>query len=216
MNLSDKILNLRKNAKMSQEDLAERLNVSRQAISRWEMGVALPDATNILNLSKIFGVTTDYLLNDDYKSDKDIPAVKEIQVSEKIRNEIIGLFSILIGLNFVNLAIQIWAQFFGQNDFISICCTIFTIIYIVQFEIFYRKNYTKTDNIIKYYKMFYNIVLWTSVYFPIRILCMMLSKLYPRPFLTIIVDMFALVFYILICIFAKRYIDKKADNEFVE
>lgn len=76
MNLPEKIIKLRKANGLSQEDLAEQLNVSRQAISRWENDSALPDAQNILQISKLFGVTTDYLLNDDYESDKDIPLVK--------------------------------------------------------------------------------------------------------------------------------------------
>ena len=76
MNLSDKIVKLRKEQAWSQEDLAEKLNVSRQAISRWENGTALPDAQNLLQISKLFGVTADYLLNDDYESDRDIPAVQ--------------------------------------------------------------------------------------------------------------------------------------------
>ena len=53
------------------------MNVSRQAISRWENGTALPDSNNILQLSKLFDVTADYLLNDDYESDDDIPCLKE-------------------------------------------------------------------------------------------------------------------------------------------
>ena len=76
MKLPDKIIKLRKARNWSQEDLAEKLNVSRQAISRWENGTALPDAQNVLQISKLFGVTTDYLLNDDYESDEDIPAVR--------------------------------------------------------------------------------------------------------------------------------------------
>ena len=76
MTFSEKIINLRKAHGWSQEDFAEKLNVSRQAISRWENDSALPDALNILQISKLFGVTTDYLLNDDYTSDKDIPVVK--------------------------------------------------------------------------------------------------------------------------------------------
>lgn len=76
MKLADKILKLRKQAGLSQEELAERLNVSRQAISRWEVGSAMPDASNVQQLSKLFGVTADYLLNDDYESDQDVPAVK--------------------------------------------------------------------------------------------------------------------------------------------
>jgi len=76
MKLSYKIINLRKANGWSQEDFADKLNVSRQAISRWENGTALPDAQNVLQISKLFHVTTDYLLNDDYESDSDIPAVK--------------------------------------------------------------------------------------------------------------------------------------------
>ena len=72
MKLSDKIVRLRKSNGMSQEELADKLGVSRQAISRWEMGTAMPDATNILQLSRLFQVTTDYLLNDEYQSDNDL------------------------------------------------------------------------------------------------------------------------------------------------
>ena len=76
MKLPDKIIKLRKAEGLSQEELAEQLNVSRQAISRWENGSALPDAQNVLQISKLFNVTTDYLLNDDYESDNDIPLVQ--------------------------------------------------------------------------------------------------------------------------------------------
>lgn len=76
MTLSEKIVCLRKAHGWSQEDFAEKLNASRQAISRWENGTALPDAQNVLQISKLLGVTTDYLLNDDYESDRDIPAVQ--------------------------------------------------------------------------------------------------------------------------------------------
>ena len=57
MKLSDKIVGLRKSNGMSQEDLAEKLDVSRQAISRWESGAAMPDANNILQLSKCYRIT---------------------------------------------------------------------------------------------------------------------------------------------------------------
>ena len=76
MKLPDKIIKHRKANDWSQEDFAEKMDVSRQAVSRWENGTALPDAQNILQISKLFHVTTDYLMNDDYESDSDIPAVK--------------------------------------------------------------------------------------------------------------------------------------------
>ena len=79
MKLSDKLIELRKEKGWSQEDFAERLDVSRQAISRWENGTALPDAQNILRISKLFNVTSDYLLNDDYESEAPKLAVDTLE-----------------------------------------------------------------------------------------------------------------------------------------
>ena len=62
MTLGKKLQLLRKARGMSQEQLAEVLNVSRQAVSKWELDSTLPDTANVVALSKIFGVTTDYLL----------------------------------------------------------------------------------------------------------------------------------------------------------
>ncbi|MBE6672693.1 MAG: helix-turn-helix domain-containing protein [Ruminococcaceae bacterium] len=69
MKLSEKLIALRKEKGWSQEDFAEKLDVSRQAISRWENGSALPDAQNLLGISKLFHVSADYLLNDDYEKE---------------------------------------------------------------------------------------------------------------------------------------------------
>ena len=65
MNLSQKIYDCRKKAGLSQEALAEKLGVSRQAISKWETGEATPEVGKLLLLANVFGVTTDWLLSDD-------------------------------------------------------------------------------------------------------------------------------------------------------
>lgn len=49
------------------------------------METAQPDTPNVLQLSKLFGVTTDYLLNDDYESDRDVPVVKETETTTKVK-----------------------------------------------------------------------------------------------------------------------------------
>lgn len=90
MKLNEKILEQRKKLGLSQEELAERLNVSRQAVSRWEVGSAQPDASNVLQLSKLFGVTADYLLNDEYESDRDVPIVRRTERTANERLEQIG------------------------------------------------------------------------------------------------------------------------------
>ena len=76
MKLADKLIELRKEKGWSQEEFAEKLDVSRQAISRWENETALPDAQNILRISKLFNVTTDYLLNEDNEDRAETPAVQ--------------------------------------------------------------------------------------------------------------------------------------------
>ncbi|WP_044566628.1 helix-turn-helix domain-containing protein [Anaerococcus provencensis] len=65
MILADKIINLRKKESMTQEDLAHEIGVSRQSVSKWESSMAMPDLDKIVKLSNIFGVSTDFLLNDD-------------------------------------------------------------------------------------------------------------------------------------------------------
>lgn len=104
MKFADKILTLRKQRGMSQEELAGNLNVSRQAISRWEMGTAQPDVSNILQLSKLFHVTTDYLLNDECEQQLDMSKKEDSEtVDEKTRRKKIGILILFIGLvgNFV-------------------------------------------------------------------------------------------------------------------
>ena len=64
MMLSEKIQILRKQKGMSQEQLAMQISVSRQAISKWELGESVPDVENIIQLSELFQVTTDYLLKN--------------------------------------------------------------------------------------------------------------------------------------------------------
>lgn len=70
MILADKIIRLRKKNGWSQEELAEKMNVSRQAVSKWEGAQAIPDLEKILMLGNLFGVTTDYLLKDEIEDEE--------------------------------------------------------------------------------------------------------------------------------------------------
>lgn len=65
MLLAEKITELRKKQGWSQEELAQKLDISRQSVSKWESGGAMPDLDKIIKLSSLFGVSTDYLLKDD-------------------------------------------------------------------------------------------------------------------------------------------------------
>lgn len=86
MILAEKITNLRKKNGWSQEELAEKMQVSRQAVSKWEGAQTVPDLEKILALSRLFGVTTDYLLKDEiedeeFTDDIDREPVKRISLA---------------------------------------------------------------------------------------------------------------------------------------
>ena len=70
MILADKILNLRKKCGWSQEELADKMEVSRQSISKWESAQSIPDINKILELARLFGVSTDYLLKDEMEQEE--------------------------------------------------------------------------------------------------------------------------------------------------
>lgn len=65
MDLKEILQRIRKERKLSQEEVAEKIGVSRQAVAKWESGIAYPDLDNLICLSEIFCVTTDYLLKKD-------------------------------------------------------------------------------------------------------------------------------------------------------
>lgn len=101
--LGEKIQRLRKEKGLSQEQLAAQLTISRQAISKWELGESMPDTENIVQLSKLFGVTTDYLLNDEfeeYTNPENAPQAEEINIpiQKSSTQRIVGIILLCIGL----------------------------------------------------------------------------------------------------------------------
>ncbi len=73
---SDKLQILRKSNGITQESLAERLNVSRQAVAKWESGMAYPDIMNLIQLSELFHITIDYLVKDNECAKAILPTAK--------------------------------------------------------------------------------------------------------------------------------------------
>ena len=80
MIFADKLIRLRKKNGWSQEELAEKLNVSRQAVSKWEGAQTVPELEKLLQMSALFGVTTDYLLKDELEQEEYAPGGGEASV----------------------------------------------------------------------------------------------------------------------------------------
>ena len=71
MNLSDNLKKIRKDNNLSQEQLAEKLGVSRQSVSKWESGIAYPEMDKVLQLCKMFNLNIDELLNQNISEVKE-------------------------------------------------------------------------------------------------------------------------------------------------
>lgn len=83
MDISEKLLNLRKAGNLTQEELAEKINVSRQTVSKWESGQCAPDADKLKMLSEIFSVSVDFLLKP---SELDALAIKAELLENQQKN----------------------------------------------------------------------------------------------------------------------------------
>lgn len=201
MKLADKIVTLRKGSGLSQEELAEKLNVSRQAVSRWETSSAMPDAANILQISKLFGVTTDYLLNDDYKSDNDLPKVKEIK-DDNLRQ----IMFYLVTLEIMVLLIQFMTVFILQNAFFAFLSFIPFAALIGGFEYAYQKKAGEANERTAFFrKRFYKISAWLGLYFPVRLLT---AAVYPHPYSTLLFECIVLSMYMCAALHVTLSIEK--------
>ncbi len=104
MALSVKLYELRKKTNLSQEQLAEQLGVSRQAISKWESGKAIPESDTLISISKYFDVTLDYLMKEDDSSVSEPVAIPErveyIQQNANVGKEkrIMGMVACIGGI----------------------------------------------------------------------------------------------------------------------
>lgn len=232
MTFADKILKLRKQAGLSQEELAEKLNVSRQAISRWEMGTAVPDAVNLLQMSKLFGVTVDYLINDEYQSDEDIPIVKQTEVKIKEENIVKNKFIMLVIIQIVAFVLEGLAVILGDftdTFFLSSAHSLYskervitfvvlfslgvisTLCGIIAFEIIFGK--CERNICTAYRKKYYRISVWFFSFFPI--ICSFFAitnnaDMFP-PYTALIIGG---IIYVLLCSIVTAFIrEKKATNQ---
>jgi transcriptional regulator with XRE-family HTH domain len=100
--IGGRILALRKARGLSQEELAGKLTVSRQAVSKWELGESIPDTENIIQLSRLFGVSTDFLLLDTPEEPKPLAKTEKPsrRTAERTVIALLALLLILLSLAF--------------------------------------------------------------------------------------------------------------------
>ena len=96
MTLSEKLYNLRRKQGLSQEVVAEKLDCSRQAISKWENGTTTPDAKMLKKYGELFGVSIDYLIKEEIQESSSTNSVKK-DIQNKKLISVLGFILSLIG-----------------------------------------------------------------------------------------------------------------------
>lgn len=167
MILADKIIRLRKKNGWSQEELAEKMNVSRQAVSKWEGAQTVPDLQKVLQLSELFGVTTDYLLKDEIEDEEftertSESGVKRVTMEEanafiewrKTASKCIAAATFLCIIAVIQfLLVVALGEFYGQSEYLMVSIGLASLFVLVAIAVaififcgFKNAPYTFLDN----------------------------------------------------------------------
>lgn len=190
MQFADKLLTLRKGAGWSQEQLAEKLNISRQAVSRWESGTAMPDAANLLSLSDLFDVSVDQLLRDE----RDISKGDQSNTLTSKQN-MYTLLIVLIAVEVLALLLQVIAVFVTKNVLFAFLSFLPFVGVVAGFEVAYRRC---GADAVMLRNRFYIWTVWLGAYFPLRLVLSRAATLYPRPYYSLVFEALVLLVYLLL------------------
>ena len=140
MILADKIINLRKKNGWSQEELAEKLGVTRQSVSKYEGAQSIPDLDKILKLSEIFGVTTDYLIKDELEEEEYAPS--QMQENESESDRIVHK----VTMEMANEYLQMIDWSAGKTAFATMMCILSPIVLLMLGAMSEMPNYHISEN----------------------------------------------------------------------
>lgn len=162
MNLADRIQYLRKQKGYSQEDLADKVGVSRQAVSKWESEQSTPDLEKVIAMSELFEVTTDYLLKGIEPLPKDVT-----QPKEKTNASIFSLAGTAFNLIGIIASAMIWYD--EQNAATIAIGAIFIVIGCMIYGIGMTISDEESKSVAK--QKFISINIWTVPFIPLAAAC---------------------------------------------
>ncbi len=191
MNIADRIQNLRKSKGISQEELADKIGVSRQAVSKWESEQSIPDIDKIIIMSNLFDVTTDYILKGIENENQAV----EDPVDASIFTIVGTVF------NFIGLVVS-WAVWYEEQELMALAIGL--IIMAVGCMVFGIGQVSSTQNVYKARRNFLTINIWLLTFIPLSAIYNMLFSriMAPYPLLVnplIAFSMFWIV-YIAVCL----------------
>lgn len=163
MSFSEKIVLLRKQAGLSQEELAEKLQISRQSISKWESGQSMPESDKLLSLSRALGSSVDFLLDDEKTSPADPLPTNSAKTSKRPTHDeqILSLALCIVGFLFLLSS----AQMPWDSTPWVLLGVVLQIAGIAAFEIALRSDPQIGNHKEKRYH-FYGIAVWPLLLYP--------------------------------------------------
>lgn len=203
MTFGEKLQQLRRRQGWSQEELAAQIPISRQAVSKWESGAAMPDTENVVAISRLFGVSTDYLLHDDYAGDQDIPAVKDREATLKKRHKRDMAMMVLIGVQALSFFWQLAGSLIYQSHLIPLLGMTAHIVTIIGFEAGFRYFQRETEadeEALSCRRTFYRVSVWLVSLFPCAAVTRVFWSFYPRPHYWITERLSPLLLYLPLCL----------------
>lgn len=199
MNISDRIQNLRKVKGISQEELADKVGVSRQAVSKWESEQSIPDLDKVIIMSDYFSVTTDYIL-------------KGIENSEQsVKKPNANIFVIVATvLNFIGLIVSAAVWYGEQVPMAFVIGLIFMALGCMVFGVGILSSSESTRRSAKF--SFWSINIWLLLFLPLSFIynVMLVGKAAPYPLIVSQIVAFPVfwVIYIAICLGVDLFIVK--------
>lgn len=178
MNIADRIQYLRKQKGYSHEELADKVGVSRQAVSKWESEQSTPDLEKVITMSELFEVTTDYLLKGIEPIPKDV-----IQPKKKPNASIFSITGTAFNLIGIVASAMIWYD--KQNAVAIAIGAIFTVMGCMIYGIGMTISDEETKSVAK--QKFISINIWTVPFIPLAVACNMLlgiGYIAPYPIMT--------------------------------
>lgn len=211
MTMGEKIQLLRKKQNWSQETLAEKLSVSRQAVSLWERDESQPELDKLLKLAKIFSVTTDYLIDDSVTEiASPVSCGKtsfENNPKKKESHHITEFFLLATFLDAVGLLLSalLWKEY--QRYVMLLPGLVLQLLaLILAVGVFHWFDLPQSKN--RMLRRWFAKNMWLLLPIPVLWLSRVIFSLLPFPYPGILPDMLSLIMYLTICPLTVRFLNK--------
>ena len=199
MTFGQKLSALRRGRGYSLEQLAEAIHVSRQAVSKWESEAAMPDTDNVLQLSRLFGVSTDYLLREDWEEDRPLSAGASQGKGVEQEEHWPLIMMLLVAAEAIALFWQLMGSLVYQNHLIPLLGMTVHILAIVCFEAIFQRH-RREDGAREQRRWFYRVSVWLTALFPCSFVLRFFWALYPWPASSLVVAASPLLLYLPLCL----------------